>query len=135
MGKMNKNKNKEEKSKEEINKIKKEKKEKREKKMKMKENKDGENAENTVDNPDSEKKQKGTSVDQIKDVEILADMYRKCNSRGKRQRIRKRVKALGHSMDSLGRPKELNFGQVDKNMLQNKNPFLNKDKNSNLALN
>merc|ERR1712032_1595521 len=102
--------------------------------MKMKENKDGENAENT----DGEKKQKGTSVDQIKDLEILADMYKKCNSRGKRQRIRKRVKALGHSMDSLGRPKELNFGQVDKNMLQNKNPFLNKDKNSknsNLALN
>jgi len=70
-----------------------------------------------------EKKANVESIDTITDVSKLAEIYQKTVSRGKRQRIKKRVIALGHSVSVLGKSKELNFSQIDKKIVQNKNNF------------
>lgn len=74
----------------------------------------------------AEKKVNVESIDTITDVGRLAEIYNKTVSRGKRQRIKKRVIALGHSVSVLGKSKELNFSQIDKKMVMNKNSFFNK---------
>jgi len=79
------------------------------------------------DNSKKEEKNKNVeSIDTITDIEKLAEIYNKSISRGKRQRIKKRVKALGHPVSVLGKSKELNFSQVNKNLIVNKNSFFNK---------
>jgi nucleolar protein 4 len=134
---INKEKNKDN-EKREKNKDKKDKKKDKSNKAKI----ENDNNENDNDNENKENavnKTQGTSIDQIKDVEKLAEMYKNSISRGKRQRIRKRIIDLGHSVDILGKAKELNFGKIDKNLIQNKNTFFDKNNinnaNNDLELN
>jgi RNA recognition motif-containing protein len=78
-----------------------------------------------------EKEANVESIDTITDVSKLAEIYHKTLSRGKKQRIKKRLVALGHSRSVLGKAKELNFSQIDKKSVMNKNNFFNKSDSNN----
>jgi RNA recognition motif-containing protein len=136
---MNKDRNKEnEKKEKKMDKKNTDKKKDRNKKIKIENNESDKKKNNNDDNVNENSiiKEKGTSIDQIKDVEKLSEMYRNSISRGKRQRIRKRIIDLGHTVDILGKSKELNFGKIDKNLIQNKNTFFDKKHlNEDLGLN
>lgn len=86
--------------------------------------------ENNESGKDIEKKANVESIDTITDVDKLAEIYHKTLSRGKKQRIKKRLVALGHSVSVLGKSKELNFSQIDKKLVINKNSFFNKSANT-----
>lgn len=85
---------------------------------------------------EAQNKNQTESIDHITDIDKLAAIYNTTLSRGKKQRIKKRIKALGHPLSVLGKPKELNFSQINKSLVMNQNTYFNKDNSdNNLSLN
>ena len=97
------------------------------KKTELEFNENKEDKENKTTEEGETEKKNVESIDTITDINRLAEIYQNTLSRGKKQRIKKRIKALGESESVLGKPKEMNFGKVDKNLIKNKNKFFDKN--------